>query len=60
MFLVDTNIFLEILLRQDKKEDCKSFLDNNIENINVTDFSLHSNWCNPVQIWQRGDFPEIC
>ena len=42
MFLVDTNIFLEILLRQDKKEDCKSFLDNNIENINVTDFSLHS------------------
>ena len=42
MFLVDTNVFLEILLRQDKKEDCKSFLDNNIENINVTDFSLHS------------------
>jgi predicted nucleic acid-binding protein len=42
MFLVDTNVFLEILLNQDKKEDCKTFLDNNIENINITDFSLHS------------------
>jgi len=42
MFLVDTNIFLEILLGQDKKEDCKSFLDNNIGNLKITDFSLHS------------------
>jgi predicted nucleic acid-binding protein len=42
MFLVDTNIFLEILLRRDKKEDCKKFLDNNIGNLNITDFSLHS------------------
>jgi len=42
MFLVDTNVFLEILLRQDKKEDCKRFLVNNIGNLNITDFSLHS------------------
>jgi predicted nucleic acid-binding protein len=42
MFLVDTNVFLEILLKQDKKEDCKKFLDNNIGNLNITDFSLHS------------------
>ncbi|PNR94911.1 type II toxin-antitoxin system VapC family toxin [Petrotoga olearia] len=42
MFLVDTNIFLEILLDQDKKEDCKAFLDDNIGNLNITDFSLHS------------------
>lgn len=42
MFLVDTNIFLEILLKQDKKEDCKKFLDNNVGNLNITDFSLHS------------------
>ena len=42
MFLVDTNVFLEIVLRQDKKEDCKRFLDNNIGNLNITDFSLHS------------------
>ncbi len=42
MFLVDTNVFLEILLRQDKKESCKKFLNNNIGNLNITDFSLHS------------------
>ena len=42
MFLVDTNVFLEILLRQDKKESCKKFLDNNIGNLNFTDFSLYS------------------
>jgi predicted nucleic acid-binding protein len=42
MFLVDTNVFLEILLRQDEKESCKKFLDNNIGNLNITDFSLHS------------------
>ena len=33
MFLVDTNIFLEILLEQDKKESCKKFLINNIGNL---------------------------
>lgn len=42
MFLVDTNVFLEVLLRQDKKEDGKRFLNNNIRNLNITDFSLHS------------------
>ena len=42
MYLVDTNIFLEILLGQDKKEVCKSFLDENIGYLNTTDFSLHS------------------
>jgi len=42
MFLADTNIFLEILLDHGKKEDCKRFLDENIGNINISDFSLHS------------------
>ena len=42
MFLVDTNIFLEILLGQDKKEVCKRFLAKNIGNLNITDFYLHS------------------
>jgi len=42
MFLIDTNIFLEILLKQDKKEDCKRFLDKNIRYLNITDYSLHS------------------
>nr|WP_211286449.1 PIN domain-containing protein [Petrotoga miotherma] len=39
---MDTNVFLEILLNQDKKDDCKAFLNNNIGNLNITDFSLHS------------------
>lgn len=42
MFLADTNIFLEILLGQDKKEACKTFLIRNIGDLSITDFSLHS------------------
>ena len=40
--LIDTNIFLEILLDQDKKEQCKIFLKNNIDQLFISDFSLHS------------------
>ncbi|MGC1120852.1 MAG: type II toxin-antitoxin system VapC family toxin [Candidatus Methanofastidiosia archaeon] len=42
MVLVDTNIFLEILLGQHKEEDCKGFLEKNTGNLHITDFSLHS------------------
>lgn len=42
MFLVDTNIFLEILPGQEKKTICKEFLDDNAGNLNISDFSLHS------------------
>ena len=41
-FLFDTNVFLEILLDQEKKEVCKKLLNDNIENIYLSDFSLHS------------------
>ena len=34
MYLVDTNIFLEILLKQEKSKECKKFLEKN-ENIDV-------------------------
>jgi uncharacterized protein len=40
--LVDTNIFLEILLNQDKKEECKIFLTANAHKLAMSDFSLHS------------------
>ena len=40
--LVDTNIFLEILLNQEKKDKCKRFLDKNSSKIYLSDFSLHS------------------
>ena len=42
MYLADTNIFLEILLKQNKSESCKSFLNTNLGHINITDFTLHS------------------
>lgn len=42
MNLIDTNIFLEILLSQEKSETCKSFLSKNMGAINISDFTLHS------------------
>ena len=42
MYLIDTNIFLEILLSQTRKDVCKEFLASNIENIYISDFSIHS------------------
>jgi predicted nucleic acid-binding protein len=41
-YLIDTNIFLEILLEQEKKEKCKSFLVKNFGELVFSDFSLHS------------------
>ncbi len=42
MYLADTNIFLEILLRQEKSEVCKHFLIENYDKVAISDFSLHS------------------
>lgn len=42
MYLIDTNVFLEVLLTQEKREYCKEFLDDNIGNLHISDFSLHS------------------
>ncbi|MEM1582455.1 MAG: PIN domain-containing protein [Candidatus Bathyarchaeia archaeon] len=45
MYLVDTNIFLEVLLGRDKKEECKKILRtlrDGKESAIVTDFSIHS------------------
>ncbi len=41
-YLLDTNIFLEILLTQSKKEVCKKFIDGHLYQIAISDFSLHS------------------
>ena len=40
--LIDTNIFLEILLNQEKNEVCKAYLNQKIGKICMSDFSLHS------------------
>ena len=42
MYLIDTNVFLEVLLTQKNRENCKKFLDDNIGNLHISDFSLHS------------------
>ncbi len=45
MYLVDTNIFLEVLLLQQRKDECKSFLNllKKGKQIGViTDFTIHS------------------
>jgi uncharacterized protein len=42
MYLVDTNVILEILLDQVKKEDCRDFLKSNVDQCRISDFSLHS------------------
>ncbi len=43
MYLADTNIFLEALLGQEKKNDVQSFLQNiDLSTIYITDLSLHS------------------
>ena len=42
MYLLDTNIFLEILLAQEKSAVCKKFLSENTAPLFISDFSLHS------------------
>ena len=41
-YLFDTNIFLEILLNQDKKEKAKDILKANLNQLFISDFSIHS------------------
>ena len=42
MYLIDTNIFLEILLNDSNRNKCEKFLNDNISLLFISDFSLHS------------------
>jgi len=42
VYLFDTNIFLEILLSQEKSIDCKKALIDHSGHVFISDFSLHS------------------
>ena len=59
MYLIDTNIFLEILLKQDKSDLCKAILNKNIAELNISDFTLHSigiilfKQCEPTPIFPK-------
>jgi predicted nucleic acid-binding protein len=41
-YLFDTNIFLEIFLDQNNKDRAKKLIANNLQDLNISDFSLHS------------------
>jgi uncharacterized protein len=41
-YLIDTNVFIEILLEQVKKADCQKFIYDNFAEITISQFSLHS------------------
>ena len=41
-YLVDTNIFLEILLLQSKQQDCKNFIKDHFDEIAISQFTLNS------------------
>ncbi len=41
-YLIDTNVFLEIFLKQELSENCKIYLISKIDKIAISDFSLHS------------------
>lgn len=42
MFLLDTNIMLEIFLEQEKSAQCEDFLNANIGKLAISDYTLHS------------------
>ena len=41
-YLVDTNILIEILFEQKEGSKCEQFLNNHIDHLFLSDFSLHS------------------
>jgi predicted nucleic acid-binding protein len=42
MYLLDTNIFLEILLGHEKQDACKKFINKHSEKCQLSDFTLYS------------------
>ncbi len=42
MYLLDTNILLEILLQQKNSNECEKFMNNNLGALAISDFTLHS------------------
>ena len=40
--LIDTNVFLEILLEQELRKLCKQFIIDHLDEICISDFTLHS------------------
>ncbi len=57
MYLADSNIFLEILLEQDRADEAQLFLDSiNLSDIFMTDLALHSIGINLFREGKCADF----
>ncbi len=42
MYLADTNVFLEVILEQERVEECQRFIEENSNQIAISDFSVYS------------------
>ena len=42
IYLIDSNVILEVLLSQEKKATCKKFIEDNLDKIIVSDFTIYS------------------
>ena len=58
-FLVDTNVFLEILLNQPGRAKCEAFLQQNAGTLAIADFSLHSIGVIALRRQQAGLFADF-
>jgi predicted nucleic acid-binding protein len=58
-FLVDTNVFLEILLNQPGRAKCEQFLQQNTGALAIADFSLHSIGVIALRRQQAGLFADF-
>jgi predicted nucleic acid-binding protein len=59
MFLLDTNILLEIILSQSKNVACKKFIRSNIGRVYVSDFSLYSVGIYLLRRNKEKQFPKV-
>jgi predicted nucleic acid-binding protein len=66
MFLVDTNVWLELLLEQEKADEVRQFLQGiEARRLSITEFSLYSigiiltrlNSTLAIFTWQEGGYP---
>ncbi len=60
MYLVDTNIFLEILLGQASQAKCEAFLKAEWDNVFISDFALHSIGVILFRLGKEAAFQQFC
>ncbi len=56
MYLIDTNIFLEIMLGQANASACKKFIEDNEQDLAISDYTVHSIGIILFKAGKHGDF----